>query len=291
MARYYKGLVSQLPTILFQATDAVNNVVWLVFLLVVFLGLLFNEPIGKQLSQDWGGIHPGWSLAPIVGLCCWGLLKANYKYITSVEEGLDGANTELAALKSQMPRVEISGKPYIDERAIVDSGGHEVGRAYFAHIKFANNPTKRAREADANRVFATIEVYSELKVTQFEFYGRWGTTEQPSSSPGIVPRERLPVNLEANGLPHELDLAIKYKPDKVCYAFNNDSYAAPDWKIPEYSMNADKFFLKVQLQGEMPDIPPYWLRLYNHGTDAGMHVEIVTEPTFRKAESWPPIAS
>jgi len=179
--------------------------------------------------------------------------------------------------------------PYVDVRSLVKkTGGSQVvtGHPRFGHIKFRNNPVVRDIQATAREVVAEITYYDD-KRTQLvgPIYGRWGDTEQPvDRSPFASTRDLAMVDFEFNGLPHELDLIMKYSEDESCYAFDNDSCLTPGWRKPQFLLENRAIDIKVHLVGT--DVErTWWLRASHNGKESAIEVSLPPTPDSEGSES------
>lgn len=189
---------------------------------------------------------------------------------------------ELQDILSARPKMEMHGSPYVDKRGIFSVTEIEgqyplIGEPFFAHVKFHNNPEVRRTETTARNIVAEITIFdNESKKLLDVVYGRWADTKQPGTLSPFEPiRNLYQVEFEPNGLPRELDIALKYPEDEDCYAFSNESCRSRDWKIPRFLLKGNKFRVRVSLVGGNVDRKEWWFMLYNEGKDAGMRIETI----------------
>lgn len=187
-------------------------------------------------------------------------------------------STKLNDICSAVPEIEIDGSPYVDTRHIhsrteIEGQYPLIGTPCFAHVKFCNRTKVHTAEATAEDVFAEISFYDNEGNSILNLVGRWGDTKQPES-PFEPTRELAKVSFEPNGLPHELDIAMKYPEDEDCYAFDNESYFSYDWRVPRLLLKGRSYSVKVRLAGIPMIDRTWWLRLYNEGVGKGMKIEI-----------------
>ena len=194
--------------------------------------------------------------------------------------------TKLDNYENAKPNMAIYGSPYVDSRKIFSvikvEGRHNViGEPYFVHAKFCNNPEIRTGKATANNVVAEISFFNiELKKMLATIYGRWADTKQPGTLPPFDPiRDLCQVDFEPNGLPRVLDIALKYREDENCYAFDNESCRySGHWRLPKYLLQGDRFYVRVCLVGKNVDRGEWWFMLHNEGKDKGMRIETINPP-------------
>ena len=192
-----------------------------------------------------------------------------------------------------LPNIELYGEPYVDERIIYrlesrsDIIDNPPPKPYFTHVKFCNTPQVRSTDARAKDVIAEITFFDSEGGNEVlkPFKGRWGDTKQPSYlEQGTPTRELDSVDFEENGNEHELDIALKYQDEEVCYAFNNTSYSAPMWKNPNFELNGERFQVRVRLKGQMVD-KEWWFTLHNLGRNQGLKIEVGKEAIDRQVAS------
>jgi len=193
--------------------------------------------------------------------------------------------TKLDRYENAKPNMEMYGSPYVDSRTILSGteieGKYNVlGTPDFAHVKFCNNPQIRLTQVEttAKNVVAEISYFDNESKELLEepIYGRWAGTKQPDTLLPFEPiRDLCQVDFESNGLPMELDISLKYREDENCYAFNNESYSFPNWKIPKFILKGDKFKVRVTLVGENVERREWWFMLYNEGKGKGMRMDTV----------------
>lgn len=204
------------------------------------------------------------------------LIKSRREKQNLIKENTSLTN-HLHQIISSLPNMELYREPYVDIRHIKDTHTRElIGSPSFAHIPFCNNPQVRSADARAKDVVAEITFFdSEGKKEVLEpFWGRWGDTKQPSYlESGTPTRELDSVDFEESGLEHELDIALKYQDEEVCYAYNNESYWASGWKLPKFILHGERFQIRVRLRGQMVD-KEWWFILHNLGKNQGLKIEV-----------------
>jgi hypothetical protein len=229
------------------------------------------------------------------------LFLAPYYQRNEYMKEIERLRDELNQIKIARPNIELDSSPYVDIRAILrrtemeETGltgatGVSTGpkgevwtaspstyQPYFAHAKFCNRATAYTVEAKASDVTAEISFYSdEGKLILDRIYGRWGDVEQPKEAFAPI-RPFAKVEFEPTGYPHELDIAMKYKEDENCYAFNNETYfSGRDWRVPKFLLRGNKFRIKVNLKGVPMVDKEWWFMLYNEGVGKGMRIEVIT---------------
>jgi hypothetical protein len=181
---------------------------------------------------------------------------------------------------SACPNLELI-KAYVDERTIFDVNNPQtvIGKPFFAHARFHNNPTIRSAEAEAKDIVAEITFFNSDGKNQLlePLYGRWEGTQSPSSLPrGDPTRDLQSVKFEVSGLHRDLDIALKYLDEDACYAYNNESYFVQKWKKPEFVLQGKQFQVRVRLRGQWVD-KEWWFTLHNPGQGQGLKIEATRE--------------
>lgn len=219
------------------------------------------------------------------------LIRSRRENQKLIKENTD-LTKRLHQITSSLPNIELYGKPYVDERTIyrLKSSSDIVvspPKPYFTHVKFRNNPQVRSADARAKDVIAELTFFDSEGKNEIlnPFKGRWGDTIQPSHlERGIPTRELYSVDFEESGNDHELDIALKYRDEEVCYAYNNESYSAPGWKEPKFVLHGERFQVCVRLMGQMVD-KEWWFTLCNLGMNQGLKIEVSKEAVDWQAAS------
>ncbi|MFC1929358.1 hypothetical protein ACFLW6_00595 [Chloroflexota bacterium] len=107
--------------------------------------------------------------------------------------------------------------------------------------------------------------------------------EPPFRQPSASSRNYYEVEFNANGNPWELTIAQKYREDKDCYAFDDESYNSPKWKKQEYLLQETSYNIKISLNGENTQ-GEWWFKLQNNGIGKDLQLESITQLTFDKVD-------
>jgi hypothetical protein len=172
------------------------------------------------------------------------------------------------------PRLVLD-RPFVDQRDLCNALGIVEARPYFAHVLVRNDPGLRKAEAAANHVIARISFFGAGDCDPlFTIDGRWGDTEQPATRSPFAPISDLRrMHFPPNGETHELNVAIKYREDEECYAFNNESCRIPGWRNRDWGLQGQEFRVRVTLQGEGMDKDEMrWFVLRNMGKGSGIEL-------------------
>jgi len=185
------------------------------------------------------------------------------------------------------PSLQIYDVPYYEERAIRDTAkpSQVFGKPVFALVKFCNKPKAKVPEANAKRVIAEITFYDKhgnerlsLKPDDVRFSDSAQLPYRDKNSPKHLYHE---IEFNANGYPHELTVAMKYKEDESCYGFSDISYNFRDWRNTGYILDGSEFYVKVHLTGENTS-GEWWFNLQNKGANNSIELNIIPAPNFVK---------
>lgn len=220
-----------------------------------------------------------------VTLLLIGSMAAGFLAFHNIVIERDGYKIQLDVQVSALPNMEICGSPYVDRRSIHSTYGTEgqyplIGKPYFAHVKFRNNPRMPTDEAIAKHVVAEISFFdNEFGILLNSIYGRWADTDQPGTLSPFAPiRDLCQVDFEPNGLPRVLDIALKYPEHECCHAFNNDSCRSREWILPEFALQGDRFPIRIALRGANVAGKGWWFMLRNEGKHKGITIESIDPP-------------
>lgn len=178
---------------------------------------------------------------------------------------LTDLSAKLEAINNHKPYLVPYGLPYKDRRLLTNGQAtFATSNPEFFHVSFANNPKNRTEQATARNVVAWLTFYDAQERLMQPIIGRWSSAEQPTTrSIFDTGRDLLPVDFGANGLPHELTVAMKHSSDHVIYAFNNNTYAYPDWRKPEFLIDRKLIYIHVRLTGDNIGDIDFWFLLKN----------------------------
>jgi len=176
------------------------------------------------------------------------------------------------------PKLEIADKPYTDKRPLYDVEGIPIAQPFCANVRFRNSPEMHTSEANANKVYAETIFYDiNLKEIFRADKLRTNDVPEPPRQLGIPQREYYEVEFNANGNPREYTIAIKHEADDACYVFSDHNYSHFAWRKPEYILQGDKFYVKVDLKGENAE-GEFWFILRNYGKGKNIELEITDKP-------------
>lgn len=186
------------------------------------------------------------------------------------------------------PHLEPCDSPYTDRREIRSIDGKQlIGKPLFCHIIFRNKPNIRRPEANAPKVRTVMTFYDVAGKRKFQLdkVRPAGIAQPPHQQPSELPQKYYEVEYNANGNPWEITVALKYEEDDECYAFDDHCYRyySTKWRKPEYLLQGDSFYIKVDLSGENTE-GTWWFELKNHGVGKGIEAKATSQPTFGKVD-------
>jgi hypothetical protein len=90
--------------------------------------------------------------------------------------------------------------------------------------------------ADAEHVAARIEFFGADDTSLLEMAGRWAEADQRLETKRLgITHEAEELTIGANGVRHELDIALKAPGDKHFYACNDDNASGRDHRLVQCS--------------------------------------------------------
>ncbi len=112
----------------------------------------------------------------------------------------------------------------------------------FLRVQVANDPGQdgecpTARQAVASIVFRDHNTGEKL----LSFYGRWAETSQRAETGKMgLSLDETRIDLEPNGQPYTLDVAMKIPGALDFYAYNHENSTAPDARLPAHRIDVRK---------------------------------------------------
>lgn len=124
----------------------------------------------------------------------------------------------------------------------------------FLKVRFVNDPVGPYPSAKANDVRATVNFY-RIKDGQhiLAMDGRWADSSQPPALHPLASKTHLLATSFGIGEAHSLDIAYRDGATGKYYAWNNDNYSVPDFRLPQHLLEGDLFRVDVRLQGDWID--------------------------------------
>lgn len=242
----------------------------------------FSVRIASILIAIVGWIMDAIGVATIFGVAIpWGWIGLGATVVFAVVMWLKVWELE----SKPKPSLQIYDVPYYEERAIRSTAkpSQVFGKPVFALVKFCNKPEVKVPEANAKRVIADITFYDKngneklsLKPDAVRFSDSAQLPYRDKNSPKHLYHE---IEFNANGYPHELTIAMKYKEDKSCYGFSDSSYSFRDWRKIDYKLDGSEFYVKVHLNGENTS-GEWWFNLHNKGVNNSIELKTIPVPNF-----------
>ena len=125
-------------------------------------------------------------------------------------------------------------------------GSHGV-RA-FARARIANAPPSSRRGERAERVTATVRYFNDRESQLREIQGRWAETRQRAQRPDLnLTLDTVQLDIDANGLPHPLDVAMVDPLGGGIWAFNDDNAGAPSCELESHRLGPGPFLVEITL--------------------------------------------
>lgn len=152
--------------------------------------------------------------------------------------------------------------------------------ADFARVQVSNSPPVGQRGQLAPKVAARI-TFARTDGTELvsRMIGRWAETPQRIESGRLgLSLDEAQLDIDCNGLPHPLDVAMKYPGDEDCYAYNFENSVASDLRVEGHRLRGSEFRVTVLLRAaDNADPVEGHFILRNHGR--GRSVELVATTT------------
>ena len=144
----------------------------------------------------------------------------------------------------------------------------------FVRVQVVNDPGN-GRGERANRVIgriAFLDSSGELLIP--EIVGRWAETPQRMETGRVgISLEEAQLDIDANGLPHPLDIAMKRTEDSHFYAFNHENSLANGLLLPKHEIDADECTVRVTLRPANGDEVAAYFTLVNEGAGEKLRLD------------------
>ena len=158
-------------------------------------------------------------------------------------------------------------------------------RNRFARVRIANDPGESVGEC-ARRVVAMITFLDDAGSTIFgPMTGRWAETPQRAETGRLgLTLDESQIDIDANGLPHPLDVAMKVPGEKGFYAFNHENSSAADLRLPPHRLTVDHCRVRVVVRPANGRATTATFVLSNTADDLTLNsAELETAPDHRPA--------
>ena len=237
--------------------------------------------LGEIMSAVWTGFNLALDTSPIfpdieprflalAGFCLFVILI--FIHIFTLD----------SQLNSKMPNIEQSGSPYVKDQVsarsvrqsalAIDGKLETTSYVKFCGVKFRNCPKRPTELNHAHDVRAELIYYDmEGKLLVGPIDGRWSESVGPKISTDI-PSLRF-TKMKSSGESNPLDLAVKYPGETFFYAYNNDSYFAPQispFRLPDYKIDHKEVLVMVELIGSRVKLRKKY-KIVNYDDDIEVH--------------------
>lgn len=160
-------------------------------------------------------------------------------------------------VNKRLKRIELA-KPHLVFKQIDNVSPPGYAEPRYTRVYFANEPRSELEGIVAQKVIAHLHFYDENKQKCLCYIiGRWSeaaTTNQ--------------IDFEPNGLPHILDIVLKFTNEDVCFLWRNEAPLRPTnvsaLRDGGRELPPGTFYIKVNLKGRNTD-EVFWLKLANNG--------------------------
>lgn len=126
--------------------------------------------------------------------------------------------------------------------------GGQVVRA-FARARVANAPPSGSPGKRAERVTATVRYFNVDGSQLREIQGRWAETRQRAQRPDLnLTFDTVQLDIDANGLPHPLDVAMVDPFGGDIWAYNDDNAGAPNCELESHRLGPGPFLVEITLR-------------------------------------------
>jgi hypothetical protein len=121
----------------------------------------------------------------------------------------------------------------------------------FVRVNVANDPPAGAVGAAAEKVVARITFTADDgSMPVHEMLGRWAETPQRMETGRVgISLEEVQLDIEPNGLPHPIDIAMRKPGETSCWAFNDENSTALDLQLPTHELIQPRYLVRVSVRG------------------------------------------
>lgn len=128
-------------------------------------------------------------------------------------------------------------------------GGPAPSKSGFVRVCVANDPGQRIGEC-ARHVAATIAFLDDSdRPLMPPMVGRWAETPQRAETGRFgLSLEEAQLDIEANGLPHSLDVAMKVPGQTEFYAYNHENSGTSDLRLGQHRLDVAECRVQITLR-------------------------------------------
>lgn len=224
--------------------------------------------VGALMSAVWEGF---WLVGPPLGLT-----KSDGRWYLAI-----GLFTMMLAggqsfyfLKKRIRVLEeiLNSAPRLIARRISDSRTNID--ADFYHLRIANDPTGTQRRQTAEKVAGTVEIRDEhgTVVAPIRVH-RWAASP---FIPGFPEKSdlQLPIDIDANGMEHSLDIAHKWEDESDFFTHNNESVAKYGYKDPNYKFGPGTYVAAIKITGKNTSAD-FRCKIINRGPHSKLDIAVI----------------
>jgi hypothetical protein len=165
---------------------------------------------------------------------------------------------------------------------LVEKGTSEIRsniQADFHYLRVANDPEGSQQRETAKKVAGTVSIFDNLgKLLAPARVHRWAASPQIPGYPATADLQ-LPIDIDANGIGHPLDVAHKWENEADFYTHNNESVAKHGFKDPNYKFGPGKYTAEIELKG-MNTKAVIACQIVNRGPNTKLEITAINDPKF-----------
>jgi hypothetical protein len=171
---------------------------------------------------------------------------------------------------------------YPAERSLATGTGPPATRESpcFARVNVTNDPPNGLPATEAAQVVATLSFYDEDGTCVLQsMQGRWAASKQEHERDRIgMALEHLAENIAPNALAHPIDVAMKHRDERDCFAWNDENSHADGGRLEEHRLTGERFHVEVKLRAANDaDEVVSWFVLGNPGGGRDLLITPVEE--------------
>jgi len=126
----------------------------------------------------------------------------------------------------------------------------------FVRVNVANDPPAGIIGGTAEKVVARISFVAEDGATPVhQMLGRWAETPQRMETGRVgISLEEVQLDIEPNGLPHPIDVAMRKPGEASCWAFNDENATALELRLPKHELIQPRYTVHVSIRGSNTEV-------------------------------------
>jgi hypothetical protein len=148
---------------------------------------------------------------------------------------------------------------------------------HFVRVQIANDPGGAQLGTRADRVVGRIAFLNEKDEPLIpEIVGRWAETLQHfETGRAGISLDEVQLDIDANALPHPLDIAMKRPGDAHFYAYNHENWTAPDARLEKHRVDVKECRVRVRLRPTNAGETVAFFQLENGGAGDGLRLSML----------------